>query len=101
MSECSFNTYTTDGCFALFLIGSGDGGPDTVLKEAWLTLPGVKMSRRVMMMANGQPTAAVTQAAAFDRLPIHLQDAHVLVRSPELRLLVDRMAATNCLSRLL
>ena len=82
-SRVTLFTFTTDGQFPLTLVGNGDGGPNTTLIDAWITLP--LPSGVVQLLSNGQPTTAITQASLIDRLPVHLADAHELVRNPKLR----------------
>lgn len=99
-TEVCFSTYTTDGHFPLTVCGVGDGGPGTVLKEAWLTLPSLQQHARcVNLMKDFEPSTAVTQAQMPDQVGMYLAEARELVCNARLRQLAEQLAQQNCLSQ--
>lgn len=99
--EVCIATFTSDGHFPLTLVGVGDGGPHTRLKEAWLTLPGLSRSRTVLLMKDFEPGPAVVRAGHTDKVHEYLAEAHTLISNPALRAVAEQLAETHCLNQIL
>lgn len=81
--EILLSTFTTDSQYKLSLVGIGNGGPGTILKDAWIVLPGPDQKCHVVAMV-------INFETLVNPINPYVLDAYALVVNPELRFRVNR-----------